>query len=127
MSAADLDRPSGARTYDSTMRWLVPSHTDPHDHYLVDLSSFNGNGECQCRNFETRRRPFLVRGWTAARALESGLSDVRVEKIRLEPGQRPEDALRCKHIREVVPLYAQLHIEAEIAAEKAHAAKAGYR
>ena len=122
MSAAELDRSSGARTYDSTLRWHVPSHSNPHETYLVDLASFNGNGECQCKNFETRRRPFLVRGWTAARALEAGLPDVNVRKIELEPGQRPEDALRCKHIREVIPLYAQLFIDAQIAAEKAHAA-----
>lgn len=124
MSAAQLDRPTCARTYDSTLRWLVPSHTNPHESYLVDLGSFRGNGECQCKNFETARRPFLVRGWTAEEALESGLPDVNVPRVKLEPGQRPEDALRCKHIREVIPLYAQLFIEAQIASEAVHAAEA---
>ena len=95
MSAANLDRPTCARTFDSTLRWHVPSHSNPHETYLVDLGSFKGNGECQCRNFETRRRPFLTRGWTWSEALEAGLPDVNVPKIELEPGQRPEDALRA--------------------------------
>ncbi len=108
--------------YDSALRWLVPSESDPHAAYLIDFGSFRGNGECQCKNFECARRPFLTRGKSPAWAVENDLEDVKVDRIRLKPGQRVEDALRCKHIMTAFFSYAQLSIDAQIQSEAAHGA-----
>lgn len=120
MSIRRIDPLAKPEIYDSALRWLVPSDTDPHECYLVDLGSFRGNGECQCKNFEVARRPFIVRGKTPEWATENDLPDVNVPKIVLKEGQRVEDALRCKHIKNAILSYADLSIQAQSASEAAH-------
>ena len=71
----------------------MPSRTNPHEHYLVDLTAYNGQGQCQCKHFECRLAPLLSRLVKPETAVAEGL-------VHLKPGQREEDALRCEHIME---------------------------
>ncbi len=73
------------------LRYWVPSHTTAGKKYLVDITSFNCNGECQCKNFVCELAPLLKAGVTPARAVADGL-------IVLKERQRVPDALRCIHI-----------------------------
>lgn len=57
--------------------------------YLVDLASYDGNGECGCQHFEHRCRP-VVEGTRPA-------------------AYGPEDT-RCKHIRAARNLLADMAI-----------------
>lgn len=60
-------------------RLMVPSEEDPESAYLVDLASYDTNGRCGCRHFETRLWP-LIREARAAGTFT------------------PSDATRCKHL-----------------------------
>ncbi len=42
------------------LRFHVRSRTEPGLKYLVDLESYNRNGECGCQHFEFRLRPVLA-------------------------------------------------------------------
>jgi hypothetical protein len=42
---------------DYPTRWHVTSTTNDRECYLVDLSSYGGKGECQCRHYTTTIRP----------------------------------------------------------------------
>ena len=48
--------------YDSVTRWLIPSSSESGVSYLVDLSGFDGNGACQCRDFDCRCVPSIKLG-----------------------------------------------------------------
>lgn len=54
-----------------SFRFRVPSSSGEAP-YLVDLTSYNGNGKCDCKDFAVRREPEL--------------------------SQRPGQPNRCKHI-----------------------------
>lgn len=85
-----MSRPR-AHSFDHVLRYWVPSFTTPGKEYLVQFDSLKGNGECQCKWFETKLRPLLEAGVTAADA-------VAHDMVHLHEKQRPEDALRCRHI-----------------------------
>lgn len=59
------------------LRFHVLSRTNLAVRYLVDLESFNFNGECGCEDFEFRHAPVLCR---------------QVKPV-------PSDRTRCYHIR----------------------------
>ena len=44
------------------LRYRVPSDTLGKPSHLVDLTSLNGNGICDCEDFQIRRRPALRNG-----------------------------------------------------------------
>jgi hypothetical protein len=48
--------------YDSPLRWLIESSSTNHKPYLVDLSQYNGVGECQCRFWVCNVGPKVKRG-----------------------------------------------------------------
>lgn len=61
MSIRQIEPLTEPEIFDCSTRWLVPSRTDALEAYLVDLTSYGGNGECQCKNFAVAREPFLRR------------------------------------------------------------------
>ena len=108
-----LEQMDAAKFYDATLRFLVPSESDPHVSYVVELDSYSGNGECTCTHFECRLRPLLAQQVTADQAVNRRL-------VKLKPGQRDSDALRCKHIIDARDQLATATIRAISHAEKAH-------
>lgn len=95
---AAIDQQDPAEIYDTALRFLVPSETDPHVKYLVELDSFSGNGECDCPSFNFprhgqpySRREMCARRVTPEQAIASGWATV-------PKSGRVADALRCKHI-----------------------------
>ena len=58
------------------LRFHVRSRTDSRVTYMIDLSSFDGNGVCSCDDFQFRKQP------------------------RLRAGAEPSDSLRCWHLRQ---------------------------
>ena len=60
--------------YDNALRYMVPS-SKGDSVYLVDLGAYGGNGMCDCPDFQCRHSPIL------------------------KTGAKPNDKLRCKHIR----------------------------
>lgn len=108
-----LDPPEPAEPFDDALRWIIPSRTNPHESYVVELDSYAGNGECQCKWFETQFRPLLSRRVTPADAVQAGM-------VRLKKGEAVEDALRCWHIKEAQKRFACAMVGALAAARKAH-------
>lgn len=88
------------RPYDDATRYWVPSRTVPGKEYLVQFTSYDVNGECQCKHFEIELLPLIKRGITAADAVAGGL-------VALKDWQRPEDALRCYHICDGLLAFAE--------------------
>lgn len=93
-----MDRPDPAEFYDTALRFLVPSESDPHVKYMVELDSYAGNGECDCPNFnfppkgmEFSKRDLCAKRVTPEQALAAGW-------VKLPKSGRIADALRCKHI-----------------------------
>lgn len=77
--------------YDHTLRFKVPSRSDPHAVYMVELDSYSGNGRCDCMDFVTRKEPLLARRVTPEEALQRKL-------VKPSPTGRISDCLRCGHI-----------------------------
>lgn len=69
--------------HDNLFRTLVESD-DGQSQYLVDLESFWGNGQCDCRDFMCRKQPFLSKP---------------VSQGGMRTTDEHDDSLRCKHIR----------------------------
>jgi hypothetical protein len=109
-----IDDPAPAEPYDDALRWIIPSDSNPHESYVVELDSYKGNGECQCKWFECRMRPLLARGLTPEIAVAEGL-------IKLKADQRVEDALRCKHILDAQKRFACAMVGALSNVRKEHA------
>ena len=107
-----IDQPKPAENYDG-IRYQVPSATKPHEAYCVELDSYSGNGECSCPSFDFRLRPLLARLYTPERAVKEGL-------IKLKPGQRIADALRCRHIIEARQTFTDDVVAAIAAKHKRH-------
>lgn len=63
------------KRYTPPMVWQVESDSENGLPHLVDLSSYSGNGACDCRDFVFRKEP-----------------DLRL-------GRRPSPITRCKHIK----------------------------
>ena len=94
-----LEEPDSAEVYDDALRWLIPSRTNPHESYVVELNDAPGYDVCQCMWFATTLGPLLARGITPQQAVAEGL-------VKLKKGERVEDALKCWHIREATYRYA---------------------
>lgn len=106
---------SGGATvnFDDAVRFLVPSRRNPKETYLVQLDSFGGQGECQCKWYVCNLQPWLKRGYNGPRALAEG-------KVKLiYDDQRPEDALRCRHIIDAHRTFADQVLKA-IVERKSH-------
>ena len=111
VSAIDPDRP--ATPAENALIWDIPSRTDPHVTYKVELDSYSGNGECPCDDFAMRFQKLLCRRITPQQALDQGL-------VKLRPKQHPEDALRCWHIVDARRRLNDHLIEAFSNAQKIH-------
>lgn len=73
--------------YDSPTRWLLPS-SKPDQVHLVDLASFDFNGECSCEDF----------------------SCVKIKAIERREKRGPKT--QCKHIAYVREYLADIFIQA---------------
>ena len=73
--------------YDSPTRWILQS-SKPNQVHLVDVSSFNFNGECSCEDF----------------------SCVKIKAI--ERGEKRGSKTQCKHILYVREYLADIFIQA---------------
>jgi len=76
------------------LRYMVPSATRRNLVHLVDLASYDGNGECSCEHFEFRCRP------------------------RLEAGFEPSSKLECRHIKLAKEHFCRMMIRKVAAAMK---------
>ncbi len=76
---------------DCSTRWFVRSRTSGKK-YLVDVSSYGGNGRCSCRDYEVRMEPVLRNGRKPEEALEAGVLEMREYHLG------PWDVCRCYHI-----------------------------
>lgn len=93
LAKSRLDEPAPAESYDNALRWIIPSRTDPHESYVVELNDAPGYDVCQCKWFVTTLGPLLKLGYTPERAVAENL-------VKLKKGERVEDALKCFHIRD---------------------------
>lgn len=93
MTTTQLDPAAPAEVYDEALRWLIPSRSNPHETYLVELCALPGYDVCQCLHFATKLGPLLARGITPERAVADGL-------VKIKKWERAEQALQCYHIRE---------------------------
>lgn len=82
-----------ATNCDSPLEYTVPSRTRPGETHKCELSAYRGNGICHCEFFQFKLNPLLMRRISPEQAVCEG-------KIKLKPGQRIEDALRCAHLLE---------------------------
>ena len=71
-------------------RYYVFSESEDNAEHIVDLSANNGNGECSCRDFETRRGPNFHRN-----------GKLIVDYSKDERGKVNPEATYCKHIAAV--------------------------
>jgi hypothetical protein len=110
--------PAEADAYDTAMRWHVESRTANSETYLVDISSYAGNGTCQCPDFKCRFEPILSRLITPEQALTEGLVHLRPYHF----GQA-KNVLRCAHIMRARGDFADAMIRALTAARKAQCVK----
>jgi hypothetical protein len=102
-----------ASRFDSALRYHVASRSQAHEVHLVELDSYAGNGECSCTFFRLKLEPLLRRLVTPEQALAQRL-------VRLKPGQREQDALRCWHLVEARDQFATDMLTAILSHEKAH-------
>lgn len=94
-----IEEPVTAEVYDDILRWKIPSRTDPHENYVVELNEAPGYDVCQCKWFVTTLGPLLKLGYTPERALAEGL-------VKIKKCERVSDALRCFHVREARDQFA---------------------
>jgi hypothetical protein len=95
-----LEDTAPAKLYDNALRWEIPSDSDPHAVYVVELHGAPGFSVYTCKHFECRLGPLLARGVSPEQALAEGL-------VKLcYPGQRDEDALKCKHVLDAEKRFA---------------------
>lgn len=73
--------------YDHPTRFVVTSETDSQSAYIVDLMGLNGNGVCNCPDFQFNR--------------------ANTYKATLQAGPRT----RCKHILAARELFTDLNIK----------------
>ena len=57
-----LDSATPGEVYDNALRWLIPSHSDPHASHVVELCAFPGYSVCDCTDFVCRFGPLLKAG-----------------------------------------------------------------
>jgi hypothetical protein len=46
---------------DDWTRWHFQSSSNPNIHHTVELTEWDGSGECSCEHFQMRIRPLLTR------------------------------------------------------------------
>jgi len=107
----NVDTPSPAQNYDDALRWIIPSRTNPHESYVVELGDAPGYSVCQCMHFVGKLGPLLARGVTPEDAVARGM-------VRLKKNQCAEDSLKCWHIREAEKRLARATIRAIVKARK---------
>lgn len=119
-----IDTPDPATFFDHTLRFRVPSESDPNVTYMVELDSYSGNGRCDCPDFTIPRKKggwskesILSRMITPQEAFDRGL-------VTLPKSGRIADCLRCKHIVNGRDELATVTIKTVAHVEKIHAAKA---
>lgn len=88
-----IEPESPATIYDDALRWTIPSRTNPHETYLVELNNAPGYDVCQCMHFVGKLQPLLARGVSPEEAVASGV-------VKIKKHERISDALKCWHIRE---------------------------
>jgi hypothetical protein len=115
-----LEQMDPAVFFDHTLRFQVPSGSDPHVTYLVQLDSYSGNGECDCPAFNFPRkkggdsmRTLLAKRVTPEQAFQSG-------QVNMPKTGRVSDCLRCKHIIDARDQLASAVIRCISHAEKIH-------
>lgn len=109
-----------AEPFDDLLRWIIPSDSNPHESYVVELHTPPGYSICQCKNFECRMLPILSRGISPQDAIAQGL-------IKLREKQRVEDVLKCKHILDAEKRLALAVVKATEHAQKKQATEAKRR
>ena len=82
------------RQFDWPMRWQVESETDRAHPHLVDLSSYQGNGECSCLHFSCRMAP------------------------ELKQGREPSNATRCKHISAARGMFCDVMVKHHVSSKQ---------
>lgn len=86
-----IGTPDPAELYDTALRGLVASRTDPHVKYLVQLDAYGQNGICQCTWFQCKLEPLLAKKMTP--------EDAHAQKlVPLPKTKQVRDCLRCAHI-----------------------------
>lgn len=95
-----IDEKAKAEAFDDVLRWIIPSDSDPHASYVVELGSPPGYSVCQCMHFECRLRPLLEQRVTPEEAVARGL-------VKYKKGARIEDALKCRHILDAEKRFSQ--------------------
>ena len=110
------NRPRPKR-YDHPLRYWVWSRSRPGMKFLVQIDSYNYNGECQCEAFTMNLQKLLRRGITPEAAIDQKL-------VKLKKDQRPQDALRCPHIIDAMMAWAVDAAKIVINHEKERATKA---
>ncbi len=113
-----LEQMDPAQFYDATLRFTVPSGSDPHATYLCELDSYSGNGECDCPNFvfPPKGKPYSKRDLCAKRVTPEDA--VARGWVKMPKSGRASDALRCKHIVDSRDQLASAVIRALVKAEK---------
>lgn len=104
---------TGAVVYDHALRFWVQSRSDVNKQYLVQLDSYDANGECQCKDFVCRFEKLIKEGVTPEVALRDKL-------VKARPGKHDWDALRCEHIVEARAEAADMFVNALADAERRH-------
>lgn len=89
---SSIDDAVRANNKDDIFSYDVPSRTDPHSTYHVELDSYNGNGECACDDFTFNHRPLLCRRISPREALTKGL----IQRRKYQ--QDDDQALMCYHL-----------------------------
>lgn len=118
---SEQPHPNTATVFDSILRWLVPSRSDPNDTYAVDLGAYNGEGRCACQDFSMRYEKYLARGMTPQQVWDEKWLEVSPDKPqKLRPYQLgPEDCCSCFHLVDARRMAARQCIRAFTIAKKA--------
>ncbi len=113
---ANLYRVNAVR-YDGDFRFLVPSRQPGEPPYLVELDSYNGNGQCICKDFTMNIEKYLKQGTSPEKAVADG-------HRKVPAWGTVEDSLRCFHVHVARLRWADLEISAQIDARKTHSSPA---
>lgn len=106
MSSLPIDDPAPAEPYDDALRWKIPSRSDPHVEYVVELNASPGYSICSCTDFEIYFLPLLKRGVSPVSALRAGLVKKR------DYHDTEDDVLKCWHVVQAEKSLAKATIRA---------------
>ena len=105
MSQTRIDDSEPAQPYDCALRWLIPSRSDPHVSYVVELDEPPGYSVCQCDDYAIRFGPLLAKGISPKQALQRGL-------VKQRCWQQADEVLKCWHILDAEKRLARSTIRA---------------